>query len=312
MTAGLLLAPALGWTWGCGGTDDGPDGGADASSDSDGTSGQDAGDNGQGDGSGGGGDANGDGDGGSEPLAVRPSSGCNGEATPPTGALSITVGALERTYVLSLPADYDPSHAYPLVFAFHGLGNDGAGVSGPWYFGIEQKGGTPSIFVYPDGLDAGDGTGWPNQDGRDVAFFDAMLDDLKTGYCVDENRVFSTGHSYGGIMSYTLACERAEVLRGVAPVAGSRWATNACSGPVAAWGAHGNPDPTVSYESGVSAMARILETNGCDTSAPAKDAGGCLTYECDPGYPVTWCEHAQGHDWPDFAAQSVKDFIDSF
>jgi len=70
---------------------------------------------------------------------------------PPNGAQSITVGELARTYKVSLPEGYDPSHAYRLVFAFHGQGNTGDGVSNQYYFGIEQKGGTPSIFVYPDG-----------------------------------------------------------------------------------------------------------------------------------------------------------------
>ncbi len=225
------------------------------------------------------------------------------------------MGDDERSYIVSLPDGYDPSAPYPVIFAFHGLGGSGAGVSGQWYFGIEQKGGTPTIFVYPDGLETDQGgAGWPNQGGRDVAFFDAMLSSLTAGYCIDENRVFSTGHSYGGIMTYTLACERADVLRAVAPVAGSRWARSACQGPVAAWGAHGDPDDQVSYESGVEAMARIIEENGCDadSAAPIPGEEPCVAYSCDPGRQVVWCQHDQGHDWPDFAAQSIKSFFDAF
>ncbi len=251
----------------------------------------------------------------SEPIPEEPSAGCNGSATPPTGAQSITVGELSRTYIVSLPDDYDPSHAHPLVFAFHGLGGSGELVSGQWYFGIEQAGGKPAIFVYPDGLDAGDGAGWPNEGGRDVAFFDALLKQLTENYCVDEARVFSTGHSYGGMMTHTLACQRGDLLRGVAPVAGAAYfAGSSCTGPVAFWGAHGDPDEAVDYEAGVSAMERLLETNGCDeASATATEpAEYCARYACDSGYPVTWCPHDQNHDFPDFAAESIKSFIDSF
>jgi poly(3-hydroxybutyrate) depolymerase len=243
----------------------------------------------------------------------QPSGGCGGTAAPPSGALSLEVDGTPRTYIVSLPADYDPEQAYPVVFAFHGLGGSGELVSNPFYFGIEQKGGTPSIFVYPDGLDAGEGQpGWPNTDGRDVAFFDALLQTLTSQYCIDENRVFSTGHSYGGIMTHTLACERAEVLRAVAPVAGAHFGFAQCpGGAVSALGIHGNPDELVEYEQGVAAIARIREANGC--SEITSDVGdGCLAYECDPGYPVIWCEHGNGHDWPDFAAQRIKDFFDGF
>lgn len=250
-----------------------------------------------------------------EPVAEKPSTGCSGSATPPTGALSILVGALERTYIVSIPGDYDPAHAYPLVFAYHGLGGSGALVSGQWYFGIEQAGGTPSIFVYPDGLDAGDGTGWPNEEGRDVALFDALYAELTNNYCIDENRVFSTGHSFGGMMTHTLGCQRADLLRGIAPVAGAGYFTgSSCGGPVAAWGAHGDPDNSVDYDAGVSAMERVLETNGCDVAStvPVEPTEYCVEYACDSGYPVTWCAHDQDHDFPDFAAESIKAFIDSF
>lgn len=247
-------------------------------------------------------------------VVQKPSAGCGASGLPADGEQSLTVGGVERTYLVSLPDAYQATQPYPLIFAFHGLGNDGEGVSNPWYFGIEQKGGTPSIFVYPDGLEDIGGTGWPNSEGRDIAFFDAMLETIGANYCIDENRVFSTGHSYGGIMTFTLACERAAQLRAVAPVAGARWARNDCTSPIATWGAHGNPDEVVSYELGVAAMSRILEANSCEAgaTAPSGLAAQCLSYSCEAGYPTTWCEHQQGHDWPDFAAQSIKDFFDSF
>ncbi len=248
-------------------------------------------------------------------VEVAPSSGCGGDTSPPSGALTIDVDGLERSYIVSLPEDYEPSTPYPLVFAFHGLGASGQLVSRAFYFGIEQQGGKPSIFVYPDGLDDGDGTGWPNTDGRDVAFFDTMLATMENGYCVDTARVFATGHSYGGIMSHNLGCQRGDVLRAIAPVAGAFFGRGqTCTGPIAAWGAHGDPDGTVAYSSGLSAIERVMEANGCDpeSSAPVTPTDYCTRYECSAGYPVTWCIHDQDHDWPQFAAESIKAFFDGF
>src|SRR5690606_9272065 len=125
---------------------------------------------------------------------------------------------------------------------------------------------------------------------------------------------FATGHSYGGIMSHTLACQRSEIMRAVAPVAGAHFGRGECGGAVAAWGAHGDPDETVAYENGLSAIERIMETNGCDADSaqPVEPTENCEIYTCDEGVPVTWCVHDEGHNWPAFAAASIKSFFDSF
>lgn len=252
----------------------------------------------------------------SEPAPEDPSAGCAAGANPPVGVQTLDVDGTERSYIVSLPEDYDPTLPYPLVFAFHGLGGSAELVSGRYYFGLEEPGGKPTVFVYPDGLDAGDGAGWANTDGQDVAFFDALFAKVQQTYCIDSARVFSTGHSYGGIMTHTLACQRADVLRAIAPVAGAFFGGRGgeCSGPVAAWGAHGNPDNTVDYESGVSAIERVMETNGCDpeSGTPVEPTEFCVRYECDSDYPVTWCAHDEDHNWPEFASESIKAFFDGF
>jgi poly(3-hydroxybutyrate) depolymerase len=252
-----------------------------------------------------------------EPAAETPSNGCTAGGSSADGPQTLDVDGQERAFILSLPEGYDPTTPYPLIFAFHGLGGSAELVSSNgFYFGIEQTGGKPSIFVYPDGLDTGMGTGWANDGGQDVAFFDALLAHLQQNYCVDSARVFSTGHSFGGMMTHTLACQRADVLRGIAPVAGAYFGFGGgdCAGPVAAWGAHGDPDDTVSYESGWTAIQRVMEANGCDPDSgmPVEATELCTLYACDAGYPVTWCVHDENHNWPEFARDSIKQFFDSF
>jgi polyhydroxybutyrate depolymerase len=57
----------------------------------------------------------------------------------------------------------------------------------------------------------------------DLAFFDALLDDLGVRYEVDTERIFVAGHSGGGGMAFRLAAERAERIRGIAVIASPNW-----------------------------------------------------------------------------------------
>jgi polyhydroxybutyrate depolymerase len=55
----------------------------------------------------------------------------------------------------------------------------------------------------------------------DVAFINALLDDLMRDYPVGAQRVYTTGMSNGAIMAYRLASELSDRIAAVAPVAGS-------------------------------------------------------------------------------------------
>lgn len=132
-----------------------------------------------------------------EPASAR-TAGC-GKAPPSSGTRSIG----NRQYTLQVPADYDPSREYRLVFGFHWLGGNMNNVA-PYYYGLRPLAGESTIFVAPDGLDAG----WANGGGSDVTFVDQILAEIHDSLCVDESQTFAAGFSYGGSMSYALACSR--------------------------------------------------------------------------------------------------------
>ena len=48
------------------------------------------------------------------------------------------------------------------------------------------------------------------RDVDDLGFVDAMLDELEQRFCIDADRVYSTGYSNGAFFSYRLACERSD------------------------------------------------------------------------------------------------------
>jgi poly(3-hydroxybutyrate) depolymerase len=173
---------------------------------------------------------------------------------------------------------------------------------------LEPVTGNGAIIVYPNGINGG----WDlAAEGVDVKFFDAMLESLSEDYCVDQKRVFSTGYSFGGMMSFSLACSRGSKLRAFAPMAGSFMRGvpgGGCPVPVPAWIAHATNDNLVGYASGQAARDVWIKTNGCGTATAPVSPSPCVSYTCTKA-PLRWCSHSQGHVWPNFASRGVWDFF---
>jgi poly(3-hydroxybutyrate) depolymerase len=245
---------------------------------------------------------------------AAPSAGCSQGA--PTGVINgtITVGGVERTYILVVPADYDADTRYPLIFAWHG--RTGTSTTARQYFGIEAQADGDAVIVYPQGLsvsgDPGD-TGWElTEGGRDVALFDALLAQIQDSHCVGS--VYSMGHSFGGYMSNALACFRggqgAGDVRAIASIAGGG-PFGACGGdPVSAVIIHGSADSVVPYSQGEASRDTWIGEAGCDPSGSPVEPSPCVAYDgCTSPLVVQWCSHDDtafgGHGWPAFAAPAA-------
>lgn len=237
----------------------------------------------------------------------EPAPGCANAASP-KGArnLTIQVNGKARTYVLFVPNGYDPGKSIPLIFAWHSAGASGA--ESRRYYKLEPATGDGAIIVYPDGLNGG----WDvSANGPDMKFFDLLLESISKDYCVDQARVFSTGYSFGGIMSNSLACDRGSKLRAFAPVEGAFFdGAKSCPTPVPAWIVHASNDPTVSFASGQAARDIWLKTNGCTTMTTPTTPSQCVAYQCSKA-PVDFCVHTSGHVWPSFASKGVWEFFKS-
>jgi polyhydroxybutyrate depolymerase len=237
------------------------------------------------------------------------SAGCGSDPSAVTSTLD--VDGQDRTFVLSLPDDYDADRPYPLIFAWHGLGGSAANVQNR--FGFEEIRGSEAILVYPDALplDSFQGrTGWAlDPDDYDFDFFDALSAHLSADLCVDPSRIFSTGHSFGGFMSNSLGCHRGDVLNAIAPVAGGIAASvQMCDGALAVWSTHGSADTTVEISRGEEARDMWLGINGCDDTTGAVEPSPCAAYQgCERD--IHWCEHTGRHGWPDFAGAAIWAFF---
>lgn len=176
-----------------------------------------------------------------------------------------------------------------------GGGSDGAAWA---YYGQQKKGGNAAILVAPNGLNGG----WANSGDEDLAFLDAMRKEIENDLCVNEQQRFSTGFSYGGGMSYSIACSRGKEFRAVAVISGAQ--LSGCSGgndPVAYLGIHGVSDGTLNISQGRSLRDRFVKNNGCANQSPREPSAGSRTHVktsysgCKAGYPVTWLAFDGGH-----------------
>ncbi|MGW1607375.1 RICIN domain-containing protein, partial [Streptomyces eurythermus] len=157
-------------------------------------------------------------------LSSGGGSGCGSAPALTSGTYTIQSGGKSRSFILRVPAGYDNNHPYRLIFAFHwrgGTAGDVAsgGTSGSaWsYYGQQEQSNNSAILVAPQGL----GNGWANSGGEDVTFVDDMIRTIESGLCVNPAQRFATGFSWGGGMSYALACSRANVFRAVAVMSGA-------------------------------------------------------------------------------------------
>ncbi len=215
-----------------------------------------------------------------------------------------------RGFALRLPDNYDKTKPYPLIFGFHWNGGnsaqvDNGGNNGYWwaYYGLQRKSNNGAIFVAPDGLNAG----WANSGGRDLNFVDDMVKLIEENYCVDTSQIITSGFSYGGGMSYELACSRAKVFRAAIIYEGGQ--LSGCDGgndPIALWQTEGLTDTTVSMSLATPIRDRFVKNNGCTPQNPPEPPepppylanGGhvCTDYQgCSSGHPVRWCVHQSGH-----------------
>jgi polyhydroxybutyrate depolymerase len=258
--------------------------------------------------------------------------------TPGEYEVSVTHGGRSRYYLVYIPESASVGRPLPLLIAFHGGGGN------PSQFkrsaGIDQVAEREGfLVVYPAGTGIGRFLQTWNAGsaccGRaltlgvdDVGFARAVVDDLARRVAVDRTRVYATGHSNGGGMTYRLAVEGSDLVAAVAPVAGAGMGierTSARAVPVLH--IHSVDDPRALYEGGLGPefpgtdsrvnhfpveeeLAFWRDLNGCVGEATVReereggpDAPGqraeWLVWSCGSETPVEhWRLHGVGHGWP--------------
>lgn len=234
--------------------------------------------------------------------------GCNSEKkamnpemtiAPGTFEVSMEVDTTTRWYTLVIPTGYDHVQKRPLVLAFH-PGNANMAEFYNALKGFRDMAEAENwLMVFPNGRNTTDNrTGeclWNavhccglayTQNVDDVGFVRELIEKLQAEYRIDENRIYATGRSNGGMLVHRLGADLANTFAAIAPFSASVGGTNRDNPeqiveptqPLPILLMHGLNDHSVRYHGGVGGDSlrndlsfRIstmvwVENNGCDST----------------------------------------------
>ena len=268
------------------------------------------------------------GDGDSNATGSEGGDSLNGACATPAVAESQTlaelmVNGVRRQYRLSVP-QADAGVALPVLMAFHG----GNGRDYPFpqqreFEELVEAEGVIAVYPLAELVPPNEGEWQLNtseSSTQDIAFVEALIDDLSARYCVDSSRIYATGYSLGSMFTYELACHLNARFAAIASLAGTMPVTpNSCTlvENVSIMHIHGQDDPIISYDSewewkawdSVGTMRDIpslvrfwSEQYGCQNESETQsDSALHIVHDaCDEGVRV---EHYRlsgvGHEWPD-------------
>jgi polyhydroxybutyrate depolymerase len=217
----------------------------------------------------------------------------------------------------------------PVVIALHGGGGNAEGMaqtSGLTAKADEER----FIVIYPNGTgrlrnrlltwNSGNCCGYAQENNvDDVSFIRSLIGQVQEELNVDSRRIFVTGFSNGGMMSYRLACELSDTIAAIAPVAGA-FNYEQCKPvqPVSLVAFHGTADEHVLYEGGeprrrvdrnprvdrsvAEAIRYWVKRNECANRARTERRGRVIIDDyagCRDGTGVRLYKlEGQGHAWP--------------
>jgi len=230
---------------------------------------------------------------------------------------------LIREYSIYVPASYDGTTNFPLLFNLHG----GGGTNSTWQAASDMRPIADTadiILVYPQARpDPSDGNSFnwiPKVPGTfdDVPFFSSLIDTIASNYLIDQNRIYACGYSLGGDMSFELACRLNNRIAAIAPVARTMQANpNSFCSPVHPTGVLTilGTDDLVSpyngivfggieyYISAAATHSYWATHNNCVTTATMNTVSPSVeryTWSTTPG--CAYVEELKviggGHDWP--------------
>jgi predicted esterase len=123
--------------------------------------------------------------------------------------LELEIEGEPADYALSVPETYDPAIAYPLIVCLHGAGFTGDSYLERWQSRLGEK----SILACPTAM----GGAWWTPAGEALVM--AVMEDVRSKYHIDPDRVYLTGMSNGGIGTYLVGMFHADRFAAISPMA---------------------------------------------------------------------------------------------
>lgn len=234
-----------------------------------------------------------------------------------TETLSLQVEGKTRSVIIHVPAGISNP---PVAFFVHGAGGKGF-----WFQRETQADVTADrekfITVYPSASSDGEAGTWQDMQGTsNFSFFFAVLDLLDARYKIDRKRIYMTGFSQGGFISYAAACHYSDVFAAIAPSSGHSPQTCALKRPVPVFMTFGAKEGPASF---IKDMDAWVKMNNCQSQParvspyPASQPGsriGRVSYlACDQGTQVVMDSvSGMGHLWTGPTYRSQADEVWAF
>lgn len=242
--------------------------------------------------------------------------------------LHITYQGIQRQYVIFVPSSYKPSVAAPVVVHLH-ASDTAPDAEMRLSLMASYSSARGYVVILPEAVNGvwNDGRGFAkiaSGNADDVGFIDAVIADLASQMNLNQQKMYVTGMSNGGIMTYRLACERPNKFKAFAPVSGGLASELTCNpsttAPLVIF--QGVADPILPYNGGTVSPNRgnVLATesvalsfatkNNCNTTPiktnlPDVDTTDGTTVTkwvysgCRNGANVELYQiHGGGHTWP--------------
>lgn len=260
---------------------------------------------------------------------------------------TIVSGGIMRTFRVYVPTIYNGQTARPLVFQFHGT--DGIQSNAATIFEsftrFKSVADTANfILVTPNGLVdpafSQFGQTWNTWfcclTVDDPKFVSDMIDKLEVEYNIDSMRVYATGYSAGGLMSYELACKLDNRIAAIGSVAGlmvnSRIESCSASRAVPILEMHGTNDANLPYNGTINGIDTLIGVDSvmhfwtlhdqCDPTPTSTNLPNTNTTDGSTVTKYVWPNCADGssvelykvinggHTWPGKAgANTNRDII---
>lgn len=158
----------------------------------------------------------------------------------------------DRHYYIAMPDRHDGETPIPALIFAHGYQGSALGIIrnsrlrkvtndlGIAFIAVKSQGQSWSTVNSPSGN--------AQSEAVELAYFDAVKSDVTSRFSIDPDKIVMSGASTGGMVTWTLACERSDAFAAFIPMSGTFWAPvpPTCKGRVAnIVHFHGDNDRTV-------------------------------------------------------------------
>lgn len=201
---------------------------------------------------------------------------------------NLNVNGANRSMLVYAPSGIEKDR--PLIIQMHGMNQDAPYQknAAKW----ESIADTARfVVVFPNG----ENKAWDISGDKDLNFIKAIINEMYSKYGIDKKRVYVSGFSMGGMMSYHVANKMGDQIAAIAPVSGGG-SPNSPKRSMPIMHTHGTTDDVVNYNSTVNTLKSWVNTQKCSSSSqkikpyPANRSGSAASLEiwsgCNDGVEV--------------------------